>query len=166
MRFENFVTLTRSRTAEIPIDTQGALEALAEDLLLRSSTSARTPRGGRSVSSVSGRRSSSRVTERGGVYLGAVRAGGPRPLTSFRSPRRRRSPRRHHHRTRRCSLTRRHSLTHRRRSRHRLRMARPSRCRGRSSRRAGSCDQEERGDHRDADPAQDHQQEEELRVAQ
>ena len=34
VRFENFVTLTRSRTAEIPIVTQDTLEALALDLLL------------------------------------------------------------------------------------------------------------------------------------
>jgi len=34
VRFENFVTLTRSRTAEIPIVTQDTLEALAHDLLL------------------------------------------------------------------------------------------------------------------------------------
>jgi DNA polymerase IV (DinB-like DNA polymerase) len=34
VRFENFVTLTRSRTAGDPIDTQDGLEALARDLLL------------------------------------------------------------------------------------------------------------------------------------
>ena len=34
VRFEDFVTLTRSRTAEIPIVTQDTLEALAHDLLL------------------------------------------------------------------------------------------------------------------------------------
>jgi len=34
VRFENFVTLTRSKTAVIPVNTQETLEALARDLLL------------------------------------------------------------------------------------------------------------------------------------
>ena len=45
VRFENFVTLTRSRTAEIPMDTQGAIEALAEDLLLPFLDERENPKG-------------------------------------------------------------------------------------------------------------------------
>jgi DNA polymerase IV (DinB-like DNA polymerase) len=45
VRFENFVTLSRSRTPEAPIATQDALEAVAHDLLLPFFDARENPRG-------------------------------------------------------------------------------------------------------------------------
>ena len=45
VRFENFVTLTRSRTAEAPLVTQDALERLARDLLLPFFEERENPKG-------------------------------------------------------------------------------------------------------------------------
>jgi nucleotidyltransferase/DNA polymerase involved in DNA repair len=45
VRFENFVTLTRSRTAETPIESQDRLEALAHDLLLPFFDERENPKG-------------------------------------------------------------------------------------------------------------------------
>ena len=45
VRFENFVTLSRSRTAEIAMESQDALEALAHDLLLPFLDARENPKG-------------------------------------------------------------------------------------------------------------------------